>query len=256
MSDTPSYPDAVTTPPTPTYPEPGAPRQGSGAHVDPSAQPDSGAQSDSTTDAMKDQASNAKDEAASVAADAKGSAQDVASTATDQAKDVATEAKTQARDLFHQARGEATEQAATQQQRVAAGLRSLSEELSSMAGGAETSGMATDVAQQASTRLESVSSWLESREPGDVLSEATGFARRRPGAFLAAAAAVGFLGGRLTRSLTADDDQSTASAHGSASTPTPAGGVASPAEQAAPVVIDPLDSSADRDRDELARRRS
>ena len=37
-----------------------------------------------------------------------------------------------------------------------------------------------------------------------MLSEVTSFARRKPGTFLAAAAAVGFLGGRLTRGLAAE----------------------------------------------------
>ncbi len=233
MSENPSYTDAVTpsssSPSTstsgshsgshsgPDFPEPGSggvsstdsapalPAQ-SGPSAPASPTTDGSSTGDSTTDALKDSASSAKDEAASVAAEAKSSAQAVAETASEQAKDVATETLTQARDLLRQAREEATDQAASQQQRVAGGLRSLSKELSSMASGSETPGMATDLSQQASERLESVSTWLESREPGDVLAEATSFARRRPGAFLAAAAAVGFLGGRMTRSLMAGND--------------------------------------------------
>lgn len=162
---------------------------------------------DSTTDVAKDQAK-------SVASDAKESGQQVAQTAKEQTQEVASEAKHQAQQLYQQVRGELGDQAATQHRRAASGLRTLGDELGSMARGSEQSGVASDVAQQASERVNALASWLESREPGDVLAEVTSFARRKPGTFLAAAAAVGFLGGRLTRGLAADsgDDSATQSA--------------------------------------------
>ena len=70
---------------------------------------------------------------------------------------------------------ELTEQAASQQKRVASGLRSLSKELSAMARGSEQPGMATDLAQQAGERANAVASWLEEREPGHVVDEITRF---------------------------------------------------------------------------------
>ena len=103
---------------------------------------------------------------------------------------------------------ELTEQAATQQKRVASGLRSLSKELSAMARGSEQPGMATDLAQQAGERANAVASWLEEREPGHVVDEITRFARQRPAAFLAVAAGAGFLVGRLGRGLKAASDDS------------------------------------------------
>jgi hypothetical protein len=133
---------------------------------------------DSTAEAVKDQAK-------SVAEDAKQGGQQVAATAMDQTREVAGEAKAQTKDLFRQARGEATDQAATQQRRAASGLHSLGDELGAMAGHSDASGIAGDLARQASDQAHSAASWLESREPGDVMSEITDFARRRPGTFLA-----------------------------------------------------------------------
>jgi hypothetical protein len=159
----------------------------------------------STTDVARDQAK-------SVASDAKQGGQQVAQTAKEQTQEVASEAKDQARQLYQQVRGEFGDQAATQHQRAASGLRTLGDELGSMARGSEQSGVASDLANQASERVNALAGWLESREPGDVLAEVTSFARRKPGTFLAAAAAVGFLGGRLTRGLTAESELGSSSA--------------------------------------------
>ena len=48
-----------------------------------------------------------------------------------------------------------------------------------------------------------MASWLENREPGDLLGEVQRFARNKPGTFLLLAAGAGVLAGRLTRGLTA-----------------------------------------------------
>ena len=149
--------------------------------------------------------SNAKEHATAVARDAKDSGMGVASTAASEAKDIAREAKTQFRSLFDQLGSEATTQASGQSQRAVGGLRALSDELSGMAEGRQVeSGMAADLARQGSDRLNAAASWLEGREPGDILDEVRDFARRRPAAFLAGAAVLGLVGARLTRGLTAD----------------------------------------------------
>jgi ElaB/YqjD/DUF883 family membrane-anchored ribosome-binding protein len=149
---------------------------------------------------------SAKDQAAEVAGTARDAGKHVAGVAGEQAGQVASEATQQVKQLVQQTRGELTEQAATQQQRVASGLRSLSQELSAMAQGSERSGMATDLVHQASDRTNAVASWLEQREPGHVLDEVTRFARQRPGTFLALAAGAGLLVGRLGRGLKAATD--------------------------------------------------
>lgn len=148
----------------------------------------------------------AKGQAGEVASTAVDAGKHVANVAGEQAGQVASEATHQVKALVAQTRSELTEQAASQQQRVAGGLRSLSKELESMAHGSEQPGMATDLVGQVSERTNAVASWLEQREPGHVLDEVTRFARQRPGAFLALAAGAGLLVGRLGRGLKAATD--------------------------------------------------
>ncbi len=158
----------------------------------------------------------AKGQAGAVAGTASDAGKHVAGVAGEQAGQVASEASQQVRDLVHQTRGELTEQAATQQKRVAGGLRSLGEELHSMAQNSEQQGPATDLVKQAAERTGKVASWLEDREPGNVVDEVTRFARQRPGAFLAIAAGAGLLVGRLGRGLKAanDDDSNSSDSSG------------------------------------------
>jgi hypothetical protein len=153
---------------------------------------------DSEPDSTRDVAS---DEARSTAEDAKASGQQVAATAKEQAGQVAGEAKGQAKEVLNQARQEVKDQVSSQHQRAAGGLHSLAQELEGMASGNQTSGMANDLAQQASSKVREIARWLESREPADLLEEARRFARQRPGTFLAAAAVAGLVGGRLTRGM-------------------------------------------------------
>jgi hypothetical protein len=149
-------------------------------------------------------ASSVGSEAKSVAADAADSGRDVAATAASGAKDVAAEASTQLRGLFSQLRGELDDQASSQGQRAASGLRSLADELHQMASSSSQQGMAGEVASQAADRARSAADWMENRQPADMLDELRSFARRRPGAFLLGAAVLGVIGGRMTRGLTGD----------------------------------------------------
>jgi len=160
----------------------------------------------------------AKDEAADVARTAAGSAQNVADTAKSEAANVAHEAKANAQDLLHQATSGLTSQAGTQQQKAAEGIRNISSQLHSMASAPDQQGMAADLVRQAAERTSSMASWLENREPGDLLNEVQRFARNRPGTFLLLAAGAGVLAGRLTRGLTAGtpDSQGQVQAAGSA----------------------------------------
>lgn len=158
------------------------------------------------------------DRAGTVAHDTKQAAGDVASTAGHEVKQVTREAKDQAQQLWSQTRRDLTDQAATQQTRVAGGLRELADQLSSMADSSDQGGMAKGIVDDAARRAGDVASWLDQRDPGTLLDEARGFARQRPGTFLAIAAGVGVLAGRLSRSLVdeaRDSDDSTGSAAGS-----------------------------------------
>jgi hypothetical protein len=152
----------------------------------------------------------AKEEAADVARTAAGSAQNVAQTAKEEVANVAAEAKYSAQDLLAQAKSGLTSQAGTQQQKAAEGIRTMSSQLQSMADAPDQQGMASDLIRQAAQRSEAVASWLENRQPGDLLGEVQRFARNRPGTFLLLAAGAGVLAGRLTRGLTAGATESQA----------------------------------------------
>ncbi|MFI2566149.1 hypothetical protein [Paenarthrobacter sp. NPDC018779] len=161
---------------------------------------------------------SAKHEAADVAGTAKDAASGVVDTAKDEAANVAHEVKLNARQLLTQTKGELTDQAATQQQRVAEGLRSISEELSNMANASTNGGMATDLVQQAADRSSSAAHWLENRDPGSLLDEVKSFARRKPGAFLLLAAGAGVLAGRLGRGM-ADNASADGASTGAGTSP-------------------------------------
>ncbi|MCK0515681.1 hypothetical protein [Williamsia sp. DF01-3] len=162
----------------------------------------------------------AKAQAGDVVSGATDAGKHVASVAGDQASQVAGEATTQAKDLLHQTKGELTTQAFEQQKRVAGGLRALSDEFGSMADKSENQGVATDLTRQAAQHAQTVASWLDDREPGQILDEVTSFARRKPGTFLALAAGAGLVAGRLGRGLTAANS-SNDSGSNPAPSPTP-----------------------------------
>lgn len=153
----------------------------------------------------------AKGQAAEVTQGAKEAGQHVAEVAKDQAANVGAEASRQAKDLLSQAGSEVGQQASQQQQRLAQGIRALGDELHKMTQpGQQSSGPATDLAKQGAQRAQDFASWLEQREPREVLDEVTAFARRRPGTFLLLAAGAGLLAGRMTRGLKAaagDDNE-------------------------------------------------
>jgi hypothetical protein len=152
--------------------------------------------SGSTVDTARSEAANVKDTAVDAAAGVK----DVAKS---EATNVVEEAKYQARSLMDQTRTELRGQASNQQSALAEKLHSWASELGSMASKADESGPMTDLAQEASRRVGEISHWLEDHEPADMLDEVKRFARRRPVAFLAIAAAAGVLAGRVTRGAVA-----------------------------------------------------
>jgi hypothetical protein len=143
----------------------------------------------------------ARDEAAGVGQHAREAGGQVAQTASDQARQVAAETSRQARDLLSEAQGQASDQASVQQQKAAQQLHSVADELGQMAANGGQSGVATEFARQAADRMHGAASWIEQREPADLLDEVRNFARRRPGAFLIGAAVAGLAAGRLTRGL-------------------------------------------------------
>ncbi len=136
----------------------------------------------------------AKQEASNVAGQAASAAQNVAQTAKEEVANVAAEAKSSAQDLFGQAKQGLSSQAGSQQQKAAEGIRTISSQLHDMASAPDQQGVASDLIRQAAQRSESVASWLENRQPGDLLDEVQRFARNKPGTFLLLAAGAGVLG--------------------------------------------------------------
>jgi hypothetical protein len=157
---------------------------------------DQGDRSNSTVDTAKGEAANVKDTAA-------GAAGNVAQTAKSEASNVAVEAKEQAKNLIGQTQSELRGQVSNQKSAVAGKLQGWASELGSMASKADESGQMSDLAHEASRRVGEISHWLENHEPADLLNEVKRFARRRPVAFLAIAAAAGVVAGRVTRGAVA-----------------------------------------------------
>jgi hypothetical protein len=146
----------------------------------------------------------AKEAARATGQQATEGARHVAEVGKDEVKNVAQETSQQAKELWQQTRSQLLDQSAQQQTKVAEGLRSLSQELSGMARSSDQQGVASDLAHQASQRMGDVAGWLDQRDPGSLVAEVKQFARQRPGTFLAAAAVIGLVGGRLSRGLVAD----------------------------------------------------
>ena len=208
------YRDPLTPPSPETAPPTSAPPMGAGGPYpqsppfsDPVAAPAWPGRDSDTNGA---DSPSMKDKATDTAQAGKQAAGEVAQTAGDRAKDVAQETKAQARNLVGQAQDQLREQASTQQSNLVSSLRSLGDELNSMADRGENGGQATDLVSEAGTRAHSVASWLDDREPGQLVEELRSFARRKPGVFIFGALAAGLVAGRLTRGVVAvhqsDDD--------------------------------------------------
>ncbi len=168
--------------------------------------------------------------AASGTIDALGSAaSDTASAAKEQTREVAGEVKAQARSLASDAKNRMGAEAKGQNDRLADGLRHFADELDDMLGGRDDS-PARSVVSQVSQGGRRVADYLAEHGPDGVLREVQDFARRRPGTFLAVAAAAGFVAGRLGKGVLG---AGTADAPGTASGPQqPAPAVGSHAQPA------------------------
>lgn len=153
-----------------------------------------------TTNPMADQSADpgAKERAQEAAGTAKEEGRHVAGVAKDEARTVANEAAAQARGVLDDALNQVSSQSREQKDRLAGTLHSLGDDLDSMASQGSP-GLATDLARQVSGYARTLSSQLESKEPGELLDDVRRFARQRPGTFLMGALAAGVVVGRLAR---------------------------------------------------------
>lgn len=165
----------------------------------------------------------AQEQAQQVAGTTKQEASQVVDTAREQVQAVTSDVRDQARQLSGEAMEQLMEQAGSQRDRAVQSLRSMGEELSQMADSAEGSGLGVQVAREAGSMTSQAATFLEDREPGELVDELRNLARRRPGAFLLGAAAAGLVVGRLTRGAkSAHSDQSSSSSNQSATSSTDA----------------------------------
>ena len=142
----------------------------------------------------------AKSAATDVASTAAAGAKDAANEVVTQVKDVAGEAKRQAGTVIDQTRRELSQQADERARQAAGGLRTLADQVSALADGRPAdAGALVGYLGDAQTRVSSMAERLETAGPQGLLSDVSDFARRRPIIFLAAAAGVGFMVGRLAR---------------------------------------------------------
>ncbi|TCO19782.1 hypothetical protein EV652_113181 [Kribbella steppae] len=144
----------------------------------------------------------ARDEAGQLKETSVEATRQVAGTVKDKASDVTSDAREQARQLAGQTREELVGQARQQKERATDGLRSVSHELRGMAEHGE-SGLGAQLARHGADFTDQAADFLQKHEPGDLLEEVRGYARRKPGTFLLVAVAAGVVAGRLTRSLAA-----------------------------------------------------
>jgi ElaB/YqjD/DUF883 family membrane-anchored ribosome-binding protein len=166
---------------------------------DPAGTPASGPSGSDQSTATR-VAGTAVSEASTVASDAAGGAREVAGEAGTQAKAVAGEAKLQLDRLIGQSRDEVRHQAEQRTTQAAGQLRTLSEQFGALVGGRpEAAGPLADYAGEAQDRLRQLAGRMDQGGAQGIVDDVTRFARRRPGVFLAGAAGMGFVVGRLVR---------------------------------------------------------
>src|SRR4051794_7135960 len=153
-------------------------------------------------------------QAAEVAGAAGEGVGEVAGEVRAQAKVVAGEFREQLDRFVGQAGDEVREQARERSERAAGQLRVLSERMTALADGRpQDAGPLAGYVGEVEQRVAGLAARLEQRGPEGVVEDVSGFARRRPGVFLAGAVAVGFVVGRVVRAGSAAQ-RSTASASG------------------------------------------
>lgn len=155
------------------------------------------------------------DRVTSAAHEAGERARDLNEMGREEAARVADEVKTQTSHLVDETRHRAKDRVDSQVDHLASVLGGMSGDLNRMAD--QTESPLGSLARDGATALQSVSQRLERDGLDGVMGEVRQFARRRPGAFVAGAFAVGLVAGRLVRNT--DVGAVAGGAHGHASAP-------------------------------------
>ncbi|MDR6173224.1 hypothetical protein QE364_003499 [Nocardioides zeae] len=169
---------------------------------------------------MTDPSTTEKAQAAASAAVDEG--RHVTGVAKDEAQNVASEVSAQTRQLVDETRQQVAQQlddqSRQQRDKLVGTLGALSDDLAQMADRSDGSGLAAQAAREVADRARSLQSYLDGRDPSQLLDDARDFARRRPGVFLLGALAAGVVAGRVVRGA---KDAPQVGAVGTAPAPTP-----------------------------------
>jgi uncharacterized protein YjbJ (UPF0337 family) len=175
---------------------------------------------------MTTQDPGASERAGQVAGAARDEARNVAGDARQEAKAVASEAATQVHNVVDSTRSALRTQARENTDRATGALGELGSQFRALAeGDREGAGQLGRYADEAGTRLRTMADRLNSKGFDGVVDDVQVFARRRPGTFLAIAAATGFVAGRLFRGA-----QAASSETSSPTAPAPGSGQAEAVE--------------------------
>jgi len=94
----------------------------------------------------------------------------------------------------------AMERLVAERGKITESLRTFTDDLREMQSASPQSGLAKSVVEQAADRAEQLLSYVETREPEELLADVRGYARSHPAMFLLGAAVAGGALGRVTRS--------------------------------------------------------
>jgi len=132
--------------------------------------------------------------------DAKTTAKEAASVAKEEGAAVARAVQDQVRTIVSDVRSEVRTQSEERSRQAASQLQTLSHQIDALLGGQPNeAGPLPDYLRQGQARVQAFARRLEQRGPQGLIDDAVSFGRRRPGAFLAVAAGLGFAVGRLAR---------------------------------------------------------
>jgi hypothetical protein len=155
-------------------------------------------------------ASTAVDEAREVGHTAQTAAHDVTHEVRHEVGEITNELKQQARGLVDDTRSQLRDKADSQTASIADRLGGFASELQALANGhpeqAETVRRYID---QAGSAVADVAGQLKTKDFAGLVQDVQRFARRRPGAFLGASVAAGFVAGRLVRSAKDESEAET-----------------------------------------------
>ena len=164
------------------------------------------------TDASSSPKNDLRGDVSALASDAGDAGRHVVDVAKDETRSVASETRRQASRFMGQVGDELSSSGGLAA--GAGGRGAAGDGFGVLGDGAQCVGIRlrdSELVRGAGERADAVARWLEVRDPRSVVEEVKGFARRRPGVFLAIAVGAGVLAGRLTRALAEPSDDSSPS---------------------------------------------